>query len=79
MSIPVSDGKNRLSALIAQVERRHEFNITRRGLPLATLVPATPGFDRDKARATAQALREASSFATLGAVSIKDLVEDGRR
>lgn len=78
-NIPIFDAKNRLSALIAEVERGHEITITRRGLPVAKLVPATPGFDRDKARATAQALREASRGTTLGGVSIKDLVEDGRR
>jgi antitoxin (DNA-binding transcriptional repressor) of toxin-antitoxin stability system len=52
---------------------------TRRGLPVAKLVPATPGFDRDKARSTARALREASRGTTLEGISIKDLVEDGRR
>jgi len=79
MSIPVSNAKNRLSALIAEVERGHEITITRRGRPVAKLVPATPGFDRDKARNTAQAMREASRGTTLGGLGIKDLLKEGRR
>jgi prevent-host-death family protein len=79
MSIPASDAKNRLSALIAEVERGHEITITRRGLPVAKLVPAGPTFDRDKARRAADGLREASRGTTLGGVCTKELVECGRR
>lgn len=73
MNIPASDARTRLSALIAEVERMHEITITRRGLPVAKLVPATPGFDRDKARVIAPSLREASRGITLGGVGIKEL------
>jgi prevent-host-death family protein len=79
MSIPIFDAKNRLSALIAEVERGHEITITRRGLPVAKLVPAGPTFDRDKARRAADGLREASRGTTLGGLTIKDLVNEGRR
>jgi prevent-host-death family protein len=79
MNIPLSDARNRLSALLAEVERGHEITITRRGPPVAKLVRASPVFDRDKARGTAKALREASRGTTLGGVTIKEFVDDGRR
>jgi prevent-host-death family protein len=78
MQISIFDAKNQLSALVAEAERGREVTITRRGVAVAKLVPVTPGFDRDKARRTAEALRRASRGLTLAGVSIKDLVDEGR-
>ena len=77
MSIPLYEAKNRLSSLIDEVERGAEITITRRGVAVAKLVPVTPTFDRDKARRTAEALRQASQGTTLSGISIKDLVNEG--
>ncbi len=79
MQISTFEAKNRLSALLADVSRGAEVTITRRGVPVAKLVPAGPTFDQDKARRAAAGLREASRGATLGGIRIKDLVEEGRR
>jgi len=38
-SVPLAEAKNQLSALIARVEQGEEIAITRRGLPVARLVP----------------------------------------
>jgi len=78
MDIPIFEAKNRLSALIATVERGSEVTITRRGVAVAKLVPVAPNFDREKARRAAAGLREASRGATLGGLRIKDLVDEGR-
>ena len=78
MTIPLYEAKNRLSAIIDEVERGAEITITRRGVAVAKLVPATPTFDRDKARRTADALRQASQGTTLAGLSFKDLVNEGR-
>jgi prevent-host-death family protein len=78
MNIPVFDAKNRLSALLDEVARGQEVTITRRGVPVAKLVPVTPAFDRDKALRAAAGLREASRGVRLGGLSIKDLVAEGR-
>ena len=78
MEVPVFEAKNRLSALLAEVARGGEVTITRRGVPLAKLVPAGPSFDREKARRAAAGLREASRGATLGGILIEDLVNKGR-
>jgi len=78
MDIPIFEAKNRLSALIATVERGSEVTITRRGVAVAKLVPVVLNFDREKARRAAAGLREASRGATLGDLRIKDLVDEGR-
>ncbi len=78
MQVPTYEAKNRLSALLAEVERGVEVTITKRGVPVARLVPATPSFDREKARRAAAGLREASRGVTLGGIKIKDLVDEGR-
>jgi prevent-host-death family protein len=38
-AVPLAEAKNQLSALIARVEQGEEIAITRRGLPVARLVP----------------------------------------
>ena len=50
----VFDAKNKLSALLDEVERGSEIAITRRGKVVARLVPAAPA---DRPRAAAERLR----------------------
>jgi len=52
------DAKNRLSELLDKVERGEEVVITRRGKPVARLVPVGSGKDRERAREAARRLRE---------------------
>jgi prevent-host-death family protein len=78
MQVPLYEAKNRLSALVAEVEHGREVTITRRGVAVAKIVPISPDFDREKARGTAEALRRASRGVTLGGIEIKDLVDEGR-
>ena len=78
MEVSTFEAKNRLSALLAEVERGAEITITRRGVPVAKLVPAGPSFDRVRAGRAAAGLREASRGVTLGGVPLKDLVNEGR-
>ena len=79
LSVGVFDAKNRLTALLDEVEAGREVVITRRGKPIARLVPAGDGFDRVKARRAAAGLRLASKGQTLDGLSIRDLVTEGRR
>jgi prevent-host-death family protein len=78
MQVPTFEAKNRLSALLAEVAHGAEVTITKRGVPVAKLIPAAPGFDRERARRAAAGLREASRGTTLGGIRIKDLVGEGR-
>jgi prevent-host-death family protein len=79
MQIPLFDAKNRLSALVEEVVRGAEVTITRRGVAVAKLVPIEPSFDREKARLAAEGLRNASRGVRLGGVTLKELVEEGRK
>jgi prevent-host-death family protein len=76
------EAKNTLSALLDRVEKGEEIIITRRGTPVAKLVPARPGFDREKARAAAEGLRELSDSIDapkFGWEEIKKMRDEGRR
>jgi prevent-host-death family protein len=52
------EAKNKLSELLARAERGEEIVITRRGQPVAKLVPVGTLSDRERARLAAQRIRE---------------------
>ena len=72
------EAKNNFGHLLDEVEHGEEFVITRRGKAIAKIVPAAPGFDRDKARRAVAGILEAGKGVTLGGLPIKDLVNEGR-
>jgi prevent-host-death family protein len=78
MNVPVFEAKNRLSALLGEVRRGREVVITNRGVPVAKLVPVGPSFDRDKAKRAVEGLLEAGRGLSLGGLTIKELIEEGR-
>ena len=78
-TVGVLGARTRLAALLDEVAAGGEVLITRRGKPVARLVAAEPGFDRDPARRAAAGLREASKGVTLGGLSLKALIGEGRR
>ncbi len=78
-SIGVFEAKNRLTALLDEVEAGHEVVITRRGKPVARLTAFEPGFDRARAQRAAQGLLAASRGQNLGGLSLKELIAEGRR
>lgn len=73
------EAKNKLGTLLDWVANGEEVLITRHGKAVARLVPATPTFDRAKARQAARGLLEASRGVTLGGrIKLKELVNEGR-
>jgi prevent-host-death family protein len=60
------DAKNKLGQLLDLVERGEEIITTRRGQPVAPLVPAKPAFNRDEARAAIRRIRERAENLKLG-------------
>ena len=66
LEIGAFEAKNKLSALLEKVERGEEVVITRRGRPVAKLVPISSTHDRDKARAAVQRIRELAKKMNLG-------------
>jgi len=72
------EAKNRLGALLDRVENGEEILITRRGKPVARLVPADALLDIAKRRQAAANILALSERATLGGLKIKDLINEGR-
>lgn len=72
------EAKNKLGTLLDWVEHGEEVLITRRGKPVARLVPAGSGFDRARARRAADGIIETRRGVTLGGLRIRDLVDEGR-
>ena len=72
------EAKNRFGHLLDEVEHGGEIVITRRGRAVAKLVPAEPGFDRERARRAVAGILETSRGITLGGLRIRDLINEGR-
>jgi prevent-host-death family protein len=70
--------KKKFGELLDQAAQGEEIVITRHGKPVARLVSAVPGFDREKARRAIAGILETSKGLTLGGLKIKDLVDEGR-
>lgn len=60
------EAKNKLSELLDRAERGEETVITRRGKPIAKLVPVHPVRDVERARAAARRIRELAREMNLG-------------
>jgi prevent-host-death family protein len=60
------EAKTHFSKLLERVQRGEEITVTLRGKPVAKLVPVRPGFDREKARKAAEALRALGRRLNLG-------------
>jgi prevent-host-death family protein len=61
------EAKNKLSALLDEVERGEEVTITRHGRPVARLVPPKGRHNREEARAAIRRIRERAEQAKYGA------------
>ncbi len=60
------EAKNRLSELITRAEAGEEIVITRRGRPVAKLVPMLSNSDRERARRAMEQIRNRAKEAKLG-------------
>ncbi|QBK31615.1 type II toxin-antitoxin system Phd/YefM family antitoxin [Roseitalea porphyridii] len=73
------DARNRLSELIDMAERGEEVIITRHGKPVAKLVKAEADDDQvRRAEAAVQWIFDNRGDNSLGDLSVKDLIEEGR-
>lgn len=72
------DAKTHLNALLERVSKGEVIQITRRGVPIAQLIPINPGKGEDP-RQLARDIRAARKGATLGKISIRELIDEGRR
>jgi prevent-host-death family protein len=60
------EAKNKLSELLDRAERGEEIVITRRGRPVAKLVPFHGNHDREEARKAMRRIRELAKEMNLG-------------
>lgn len=72
------DAKTHLNALLKRVTQGEVIRITLRGVPVAKLVPAGPG-DREDPREIVRKIRDVRKGTTLGKISIRELINEGRR
>jgi prevent-host-death family protein len=79
LEIGAFEAKNTLGSLLDRVERGEEVVITRRGKRVARLVPESGVRDKAKAREAAARILARSKGVTLGGITIKELINEGRR
>jgi prevent-host-death family protein len=71
------EAKTHLSRLLERVAKGEEITITKHGTPIAMLVPVTR-FRRLNVKKTIKALEEFGKRHSLGGLSIREMVEEGR-
>ena len=72
------EAKNKLAALLDEVERGGEIVITRRGKAVARLVASEHAIDREGALRTVERIIANRKGRSLGGARIKDLIDEGR-
>ena len=77
MTVGAFDAKTHLSSLLNRVAEGEEILITRRGIPVARLVPAEEADRQDVADAIRE-LRSIRDGVTLGDLDWRDLRDEGR-
>jgi len=77
-TVAVVEARTHLSALLERVRRGEEIVITRRGKAVARLVPVG-AVSRDGVKDTAARLKAYRRGRRLGDLSVKALIEEGRR
>ena len=71
------EAKTRFSSILDAVEKGDRISITRRGRPVALLVPAQE--EKPQPASVIAALRALRKSVTLGDIPLRQLIEEGRR
>jgi len=77
-SVGAFEAKNKFSELLEKVGRGATFTITKRDRPVARLVPAGDSSARDRKKAASE-LRAMSRRYSLAGISVRSLVDEGRK
>jgi prevent-host-death family protein len=75
--VGVYEAKTHLARLLDEVERGETITITRHGRPVARLVPVTPA--KRTLKETFEALAEFRAKHPLDGITIRELIEEGRK
>jgi prevent-host-death family protein len=76
-SVGAYEAKTHLPKLLERVMKGERITITRHGVPVAVLQPPDLGHRADKKTVIAE-IRQFRAKHSLGDVSLKDMIEDGR-
>ncbi len=76
-TIGAYEAKTHLPSLLDQVEHGETITITKHGREVARLVPVTP--PSEKPDSVIDALRSARSGVRIGRLSVRKMIDDGRR
>ena len=73
------EAKTHLPQLLERTAKGEEFTITKHGKPVARLVPPRSAKPAPDVRAAVEAMRKFRKGRTLGGLSIREMIEEGRR
>ena len=73
------EAKTHLPQLLERAARGEEFTITKHGKPVARLVPAVSATPKPDVRAAVEAMKQFRKGRSLGDLSIREMIEEGRR
>ena len=73
------EAKTHLPRLLERVAQGEEFTITKHGKPVARLVPASAPKPKPDVRAAVEAMKQFRKGQTLGGLSVREMIEEGRR
>ena len=76
--IGLHEAKTHLSKIVAKVSEGHEFTFTRRGIPVAKLTPVSKP-PKEAVKQAFERAKELREKLTLDGLSIRELMEEGRR
>ena len=82
-SVGAFDAKTHLNELLQRASKGETIRITRRGVPVARLVPPDPS-EKEDVRSLVEGIRQLRKGAMLGKASlrkitIRELIDEGRR
>lgn len=72
------EAKTHLNELLKRVSKGETVRITRRGIPIAKLVPSGENESKDLKKVVRE-LREVRQGASLGGITLRELIDEGRR
>ncbi|WP_165229389.1 type II toxin-antitoxin system Phd/YefM family antitoxin [Aquisphaera insulae] len=78
-SVGSFEAKAHLPQLLERVAQGEEFTITEHGKPVARLVPVAATRPRPDVRAAVEAMKQLRKGQSLGGLSVRDMIEEGRR
>jgi prevent-host-death family protein len=73
------EAKTHLSQLLERVAKGEEFTITKHGKPVARLVPTQAARPKPDVHGAVEAMKKFRKGRTLEGLSIREMIEEGRR